>query len=150
MADETQTHTGNTMADEITLVAAAYIVLKEKQKKKKIWIRPYLNRRETLDNLSLEISLDSKLFNNFNRMSKSDFDFLLNKIGPKIKRKDTNMRTAIPITTRLAITLRFLATGDSYKSLMYLFRVSDASISNIIPNVCAALIEGLKEYMKVS
>ncbi|XP_047519014.1 uncharacterized protein LOC125058919 isoform X1 [Pieris napi] len=81
-------------------------------------------------------------------MSKGDFVFLLNKIGPKIKRNDTNMRTAISVTTRLAITLWFLATGDSFKSLMYLFRVSDASISTIIPEVCAAIIEGLKEYIK--
>lgn len=32
---------------------------------------------------------------------------------------------------------------------MFLFRVSDSSISHIVPEVCAALIEGLKEYIKV-
>lgn len=140
------------MADEITIVAAAYIVLREKSKKKKrrMWIRPYFNRRETVDNLCQELMLDKKLFDNFSRMSKSDFEYILNKIGPKIKRNDTNMRNAIPVTTRLAITLRYLATGDSFKSLMYLFRVSDASISVIVPEVSAALIEGLKEYIKVS
>ncbi|KOB52198.1 Clathrin coat assembly protein [Operophtera brumata] len=49
------------------------------------------------------------------------------------------MRKAIPVVTRLAITLRFLATGDSYKSLSYLFRVSDSSLSAIIPEVDVAL-----------
>nr|CAH7743186.1 unnamed protein product [Callosobruchus chinensis] len=49
---------------------------------------------------------------------------------------------------RLAITLRFLATGDSYSSLMYLFRVSRPLICKIIPEVCACIIEALKEHVK--
>nr|CAH7734942.1 unnamed protein product [Callosobruchus chinensis] len=51
---------------------------------------------------------------------------------------------------RLAITLRFLTTGDSYSSLMYLFRVSRPLICKIIPEVCACIIEALKEHVKVS
>nr|CAH7761347.1 unnamed protein product [Callosobruchus chinensis] len=51
---------------------------------------------------------------------------------------------------RLAITLSFLATGDSYSSLMYLFRVSRPLICKIIPEVCACIIEALKEHVKVS
>lgn len=78
-----------TMADEVVRIAAAYSVLKEKlQKNKRLWIRPYLNRRVTLDNISLEICLDNNLFTNFSRMSKCDFEFLLNKIGAKIKRNE--------------------------------------------------------------
>lgn len=144
-------HNPATMADEMTLIAAAYIVLAEKRKKRtRMWIRPYLSRRDTLDSVDKELMLDKYLFKNFTRMSKSDFEFLVNRIGPNIQRQDTNMRNAIPVTTRLAITLRYLATGDSFKSLMYLFRVSAYSISTIVPEVCEALIEGLKEYIKAS
>nr|CAI5850163.1 unnamed protein product [Callosobruchus analis] len=50
---------------------------------------------------------------------------------------------------RLAITLRFLATGDSYKSLMYLFQVSYSTISLIVPEVCEAISSVLKDYIKV-
>nr|CAI5858980.1 unnamed protein product [Callosobruchus analis] len=50
---------------------------------------------------------------------------------------------------RLAITLRFLATGDSYKSLMYLFQVSYLTISLIVPEVCEAISSVLKDYIKV-
>ena len=63
---------------------------------------------------------------NFNRMSSSDFDFLLNKIEDKVSRVDTNYRDSIPALVQLA--LRFLATGDSYASLMYLFGISMPSI----------------------
>ena len=55
---------------------------------------------------------ETGLFKNFNRMS-SDFDFLLNKIEDKVSRVDTNYRDNIPASVRLALTLRFLATGDT-------------------------------------
>lgn len=62
---------------------------------------------------------------------------------------DTNMRQAIPSQIRLAVTLRYLATGDSYTTLMYLFHISKQSISKIIPEVCKSIIDALKEYVKV-
>ncbi|KAG8294692.1 hypothetical protein J6590_097302, partial [Homalodisca vitripennis] len=49
------------------------------------------------------------------------------------------MRMAIPVATKLEITLRYLATGDSFKSLEYLFRVPESSISQFIPYVLTAI-----------
>ena len=71
------------------------------------------------------------LFRNFTRMTASDFELLQQLIGPSIKKQDTNMREAIPISTRLAVTLRFLATGDSYHIFMYIFCISLPTISTI-------------------
>lgn len=71
-------------------------------------------------------------------------------IETKIMKSDTNYRISISASERLAITLRFLATGDSYTSLQYLFKVSKQSISLIIPEVCDAIIESLRDYVKVS
>ena len=42
---------------------------------------------------------------------------------------------------KLAIALRYLASGDSYHSLMYGFRVAHNTISSIVPEVCEAIIE---------
>nr|CAI5821032.1 unnamed protein product [Callosobruchus analis] len=53
-------------------------------------------------------------------MSSSDFEHLIILIGPKIQKSDTRFRDAVPVPVveRLAITLRFLATGDSYQSIV--------------------------------
>lgn len=85
----------------------------------------------------------SGLFENFCRMSFEDFEYLLNKIGPHIEKKDTQLRAAVPTKERLAITLRFLASGDSFKSMHYLFKISPQVISKIIPEVCTALVKEL-------
>jgi hypothetical protein len=68
--------------------------------------------------MSLDLQRErSGKFENFCRMSGEDFEYFLNKFGPKIKKQDTNMRQAIPVKERLAVTLRFLATGDTFTSL---------------------------------
>jgi hypothetical protein len=53
-------------------------------------------------------------FRNFVWIIKSSFEILLQKIGPRIQRKDTKFRKAIPLVIGLAITLRYLANGDLF------------------------------------
>ena len=91
----------------------------------------------------------SGLYKNFTRMSPSEFAFLINLIGSIISKKFTAFRKAISVQERLALTLRFLASGDSYVSLQYLFKISKQAISCIVPEVCEALVENLKDYIQV-
>jgi hypothetical protein len=70
-------------------------------------------------------------------------------VGPAVQKKNTNFRHAIGVTERLAKTLRFLATGDSYHSMRHLFKVSTQSVSLIIPQVCEALINAMDAFVKV-
>lgn len=88
-------------------------------------------------------------FIGFVRMSSTDFEILLNKVGPIIAKQETRFRETIPSKVRLAITLRYLASGNSFRSLHYLFKMSHQVISNIVKDCCAALITVLKDLIKL-
>ena len=57
-------------------------------------------------------------------MSREDFAILLEMVRPQIFKQNTFFREVIPPELRLAVTLRFLASGDSYTSLQYTFKIS--------------------------
>ena len=58
------------------------------------------------------------------------------------------MQKAVPVEEKLAIILRFLATGDSQQSLSFSFRVGRATISKIVAETCEAIYNVLKDcYM---
>ena len=50
-------------------------------------------------------------FGDLLRMTAEDFEVLLRRVAPLITKRDTQMRLAITAKERLALTLRFLATG---------------------------------------
>lgn len=87
---------------------------------------------------------DQHSFFNYLRMEPALFDELVQRVGPRIEKRDTNMRKALPPGLKLAITVRFLASGDKYPSLMYSFRVASNTISLIVPEVCQAIVEEYK------
>ncbi|CAH1959275.1 unnamed protein product [Acanthoscelides obtectus] len=82
-------------------------------------------------------------------MSEDCFNFLLDKVSDKVTKQDTTCRAALTPKIKLQITLRFLATGNSLKSLSYEFRVAPCSISKFLPDVLIAIYEALKDYIQV-
>lgn len=61
------------------------------------------------------------------------------------------MRCAISSKVRLAITLRYIASGDSFRSLEFLTRVSRKTIRYFVPEVLKAIYEALQPiYLKVN
>lgn len=139
-----------------SVLIAAILVKRRKSRMRKvrIWSREWIQRRETEDITGKLINEmrkeDLNGFRQFIRLSVDQFDFLLEKVRPVISKKDTNMRKAISAETRLLITLRYLSTGDSYRSLMYLFRVAHNTMSGIISQTCKAIFHSLREeYLQV-
>ena len=82
---------------------------------RKVWVREWVKNRQRFGayhQLVQELRLaDSSTYRNFLRMDVPTFDELLKMVGPLITYQDTNMRQAISPGERLALTLRFLATG---------------------------------------
>lgn len=138
----------NDEEEDLLLTVAAAVTIDStvvKRKKKRFWVRRNLRRRNsysgsdlikdlTLDdvnNLSLECRCSGG-FRNFFRTTTIDFETLLHIIGSKISEKDTTFRPAIPVCDTLTVTLRYFATGDSYLSFMYTFKISKQVISTIV------------------
>jgi hypothetical protein len=71
-------------------------------------------------------------------------------VAPKIERQNTQMRDAISPRVMVEVTLHFMATRNSHRTLQYFFRVSKPSISNLIPEVRNAIYDSLREFIKVS
>ena len=86
-----------------------------RRKKRSCWVRPWLLRRYQLgayDNLMVELANeDIEGYIAFQRLNPQLFAELLAKVTPYIQRMDTPMRPAISAGARLALTLRYLATG---------------------------------------
>lgn len=86
-----------------------------------------------------------KVFHNYTRISAEAFLMILEQVGPRIAKANTNYRESLSPGLKLACTLRYLASGDSYHSLGYAFNVGFNTISNFVPEVCAALYECFEE-----
>lgn len=144
----------------LTIIGIAALVAKhyknKNRRKRRCWVRQWIERRNTknLGSISLvhdELSPeDSFSFKNYLRMDEHTFLKLLSFVKPHIEKEDTNMRLSIPARDRLTVTLRYLATGESYRSLMYSTRIPACTISKIIPECCKTIYNVLKDnYLKV-
>ena len=155
------------MADIAKKRAAALIllnlVLDEDEspppRKKKSPTRQWIQRREergVYHQLVQELALEDPMaYKNFFRLTREQFNFLAQVLRPSLEKSPqpfpiSLVRNNISAGERLAVTLRFLATGESYHSLEFSFRISRQQISEIITETCQCLYDKLApEYFKI-
>ncbi|KAK7879819.1 hypothetical protein WMY93_033508 [Mugilogobius chulae] len=95
-----------------------------------------------------DLKEDPEKFRAYFRLSPELFSQLLIKITPKIEKIHTNMREPISPEERLAICLRFLATGDSFATIGFNYRVGNSTTGKIVAEVSQAIWDVLQpEYM---
>lgn len=127
---------------------------KKRRRPKREWTRRWILRREmygATSTLMRELAAeDPDEYHNTIRMSEAQFNELLARVKPKIQRRVTKMRLAIPAEVKLQVTLRFLAGGESLRHLGRHYRVPKPSISLFLPEVLEAIIAALAEYIQVS
>ena len=80
-------------------------------------------------------------FTNYMRMTPEFFEMIKTRLEPRLARQATNYRAPISVGEKLALTIRYLATGESYTSLSCQFRVVRSTISKFLPEVCRAIQE---------
>lgn len=118
---------------------------RRRRRRRRYWVRPWVMRRPDLgmyDQLMVELAReDTVAFTNFLRVEPVMFRELSDRLHGRLQKAVTRMRRPLEPSLKLAITLRYLATGDSYRSLMYAFRVAHNTISLVIREVCQAIID---------
>ena len=75
------------------------------------------------------------------RMEPAMFHELVQRLTPRLAKQATNYRKPLCLGIKITGTLRFLATGNSYRSLAFSFRVANCTISLFVCEVCDAVIE---------
>ncbi|KAA8585589.1 hypothetical protein FQN60_004283, partial [Etheostoma spectabile] len=124
-------------------VALLYWRRKQKIKKRSLWVKYYLTERHQygeFHHLVGELRLN---FREYLWVLCCQFDEILHRVGPQIKRNNTRFWKCIFPADHLAICLRHLATGDSYHSISYCFRLGWSTVSIIVPEVAKATWEEL-------
>ena len=128
-----------------------------KKGKTRKWIR---RRKEKgyFDNIVRELSIeDTAAYKEVMRMSHEEFLYILRSMEKDFTYYAALRRTrvlggneVICPKARLTVTIRFLASGETYRSLSFQFRMSRGAISYIVKDVCNAIIKNLSPvFLKV-
>ena len=102
------------------------------RKRRTVWTRGWLLNRPVYgqyENMLAELNQeDFRGYKKFLRISNELFEKLVHHVGPHIKKITTPWRQPLSVGLRLAITLRYMASGDSFMSLQYSFWVANNTI----------------------
>ena len=140
--------------------AAAFIslalALDDDEKIKRGPTRKWIQRREEeglYANLVQELMVeDTRTYKEMMRMNYDCFKHILQLIEPYITLQNSGVsgQRVVTAAERLVLTIRFLATGETFSSLSLQFRISERAISYIVDSVSKATVSYIgKEYIKL-
>lgn len=106
------------------------------------WVRA-INQRRSQQGASEQLVRemrrhDDEEFFQFTRLSIAKFDELLVLVGPSLLKQNSRKDVLSPYL-RLLITLRYLATGESFKSLHLTFRVGRSTVAEVVYSTCKVI-----------
>ncbi|XP_025159509.1 uncharacterized protein LOC112589650 [Harpegnathos saltator] len=116
---------------------------KEMITKRKYWVHPIFKLKQQQGdwhNLVREMILqDDDTYFTYMRMTPSMFEYLLSKVGPTITKMETHWRKPISPAARLSMTIRYLASGDGFHSILLSYRIGRSTTTCIIRETCEAI-----------
>lgn len=121
---------------------------RERRGRRRLWVHPINQQRQEqgdFHNLVAELRLDSQRHHRYFRMSAEQMDHLLSIIGPELTKQSTNFRAPIEPKQRLAVALRYLASGDSLISLAFSYRLGHSTVIQSVRMVYAAIEDMMME-----
>lgn len=82
-------------------------------------------------------------------MGKEQFYHLVDAVAFRIKKEHTRMRESVKPNERVAVTVRYLAIGETFRSLENQFRIGRSTIANAVLETCEAIKNELvPKYLK--
>ncbi|XP_072142416.1 uncharacterized protein [Dermacentor andersoni] len=143
--------------DEELLVTVNTIILlcallvrrrRARNRTRRFWVRPVWRYRDTEGQARTLLprlrARDEGYFRDYLRMPPSVFDTLLSLVRPLIERQATPFRDPISAHDRLSMTIRFLANGDTFRSLSYNFLTGRSTACEIVRQTTSALWDVLQ------
>lgn len=105
---------------------------------RKCWVKKWLRKRNKYLHLYLlkEVTVEED-YKNYFRINEEIYNI------QELNKKDTVMRCSLSFTERLALTLRYLATGRNFEELKFSAMISPAAISAAIVKTCEVLMSSL-------
>nr|XP_037285860.1 protein ALP1-like [Rhipicephalus microplus] len=139
----------------VTMMACLLLLQRRRSRNapRRYWVHPLWRYRDTEGQAHTLLprlrARDEVYFRDFLRMPPRTFDTLLSLVGPLIERRVTPFRLPISAHERLAMTLRFLANGDTFRSLSFNFLTGRSTAGEIVRETTAVLWHVLQPlYMK--
>ena len=134
------------MEDILLPVILSELVDSDDEKPRRGKNREWIKRRDQLGAYSTiirELIVEDRMsFKQMFRMSVEDFETVLQHINDLISPKEIQGgQRPIPSDERLALTLKYLATVESFHSLSFQFRISRIAVLYIIKGCCDAIVK---------
>ena len=80
-------------------------------------------------------------------MHNEQFLYLVDQMKEGLQKQDTPLRECITPEELTCVVLRFFATGETFRSLEFQFRISRARISEAVVEVSEAIVKALSNYL---
>ncbi|GLG96943.1 uncharacterized protein GBIM_03812 [Gryllus bimaculatus] len=120
---------------ELELETLCYAVLLEQKGERS----DYTKKRETHGEFALTKEFDDDKFQNYFRLNRVQFKEVHDLIQNEICREGCNASRPIGTEEKLAVFLKYLATGNSYRDIAFSYRLGERTVSNIVLEVSQAV-----------
>ena len=124
-------------ADMLLPIVLSELADSDDEKRRRGKTRDWVRRRDELGmyaTLIKELIVEDRCsFKQMFRMSVEDFEIVLQNINDLISPEEVQGgHRPISPDERLALTLKYLATGESFRSLSFQFRISRVAVSRLL------------------
>lgn len=123
-----------------------HVMVSERGKIKSVWVHgDIIDKKENLWERTYR--MDDTRFVKKYRLSRDSMYFLVEKLRPKLEKKDTQMRKSLTVDFRIAVAIYILKSGCDASVAADSFKIGTSTANSLLNEVCRALNEVLWDEM---